>query len=232
MELKELRKIIRTYLQTQLKEAAAAPKKAPKNLSTFRSRLADALSQVGAPDDLVDEVNDVDLQGGEIFETIYSAWENIKAELQDLKASERDAEYPSLASSYVHDMVLDIVGAYSDSMNYEPGRRVPRLDAAGLATATVSAMFPVKKKTPDQMKARARKDLLDLVTDVLTQSGAAVGAPDYAAGTISYGSYDARKFPGEIKKSGLKAASGQVNTYVDDITGLTVTFGPSSATIQ
>lgn len=141
MTINELRKIVRRAVKTQINEALGKLTSPPKTLNEFRRVLASALSGAGAPPDLVEEVAELDLQGGGVFGPIWSAWENIESELRGLKGPELKDAWIGCVEFYVHDAVIDMVDEWKNPMNYEPGRRASRVDSSKLAKDVVSVML-------------------------------------------------------------------------------------------
>ena len=231
MNLSQLRSIIRKSVNRQLKEAAQKLF-APKNLSDFRQSLASALEQSGAPADLVDELSDVGYEGGGIFAAVFDAWQNISSEMQSETPAKQGEVYLEVAPGYIRDLIIDIVEAYQDPMNYEPGRRVKKLNAVDLANKVTAVMFPSSKKSPVDMKARELKDMLGLVTDIVEMCGGS--RVQVKGNTVTYSPSDQAAFdsqlPVETKKAGLKKTGP--DTYFDDITGLTATFGAGTVTVS
>ena len=231
MTLNELKSIIRKTVKQQLKEASQKLS-SPKNLSDFRLALSHALEQAGAPADLVDEVSDVGYEGGGVFEAVFSTWRNIEAEMQSESPDKRGDVYLEIAPYYIHDLIIDLAAAYQDPMNYEPGRRVKKLNTEDLANKVKAAMFPVMKKSPADMKSREMRDMLGLVTDMVTEAGGRVVSQ--TENSVKFNAVDDEAFrldlPVQAKLAGLKPSGP--GSWTDDITGLTVTFGANTATVS
>ena len=140
--VKQLKSIIAEAVQ--LSEVAT---KVPTNFSEFRKLLGTALRASGAPEDLVEEVEDVGYEGGGVAAAIADGWNNIEYEF-DMIRRDRDGnaeeQQHEVIANYVHDIVIDVVDAYKNSMNYEPGRKSGKLDAKTLAQRVQSA-FDLKK---------------------------------------------------------------------------------------
>lgn len=136
-----MRRMIRRSLRAQIKEAVSRLASPPNSLNEFRRSLAAGLSGAGSPVDLVDEVADLDMQGGGVFGVIWEAWENIEAEMRGLPPADLKQAWIECIEFYVHDAVLDIVDAWKNPMNYEPGRRTPTMDGTRLAKDVVSIML-------------------------------------------------------------------------------------------
>lgn len=173
MDVNELRSMIRSSLRRQLKETRQKLS-TPKNLSDFRLALSAALEKAGAPADLVDQVSDVGYEGGGVFEAVFGTWRNIWAEMQAEEPDMQGDVYLEVAPEYVHDLVVDLAHEYQNPMNYEPGRRVKKINTADLAKKLKAAMFPVVKKSAADMKARELRDMMGLVTDMVTEAGGSI----------------------------------------------------------
>ena len=141
MTLNELRRMVRHSLNAQIRESVGRLSSPPDTLNDFRRSLASCLNAAGAPPDLVEEVADLDLQGGGVFGSVWSAWENIEAELKGLKGPELKDAWIECIEFYVHDCVIDMIDEWKNPMNYEPGRRVEVMDASRLAKDVVSVML-------------------------------------------------------------------------------------------
>lgn len=229
MDTKELRSMIRSSLKRQIKEAKQKLT-SPKSLSDFRAAVANAMRTAGAPTDLVDEVGDVGYEGGGVFEAIWNTWQNIEAEIQYAKGPEKDQVYRDVAPGYVHDMVLDIIDAYQNAYNYEPGRKPSKLNGARLAADFVAAMFPPSQRAPEMKFDRKMKDMVNLVTDILGEAGA--DDVSVSGSSITYSGSPAVEaaIKREAPKAGLKSSGS--GTWLDDLTGLSVTFDNGTVTIS
>jgi len=142
MKLQELRQLIRKTVKAQLAEAKKIPG-APDSFNAFRIMLADALHRVNAPQDLVEEVADLDYEGSPIGGALYRPWQNIEYELNDPHQTWED-----IVEFYVHDAVIDMVDSYKNGMNYEPGATKGRkkIDGPTLAAAVTKVMIADTKK--------------------------------------------------------------------------------------
>lgn len=239
MTLNELRLIIRKTVASQLAEAKQKSS-TPRSLSDFRTAVATALKKVDAPKDFVDEVADVGNEGGGVFQAIWDTWRNLEAEMQYLPAEEAAAVYRDEAPGYVHDMVLDMVDAYQNAYNYEPGRKPSKIDGAKIAVRLEAAMFPPPKRSPAEKKARELKDMADLVFDTLEMSkGAVSNIKTTSSNKVTYDvmrSDYLEAIAKSARKGGLKPVEDESDyvssEWIDDITGLTVHFGDGVATIK
>lgn len=236
MKLNSLRKLIREEVEQALDEAEKKPA-GPKSFDDFRKKFAAALKKAGAPEELVDELDDVSYTGGDVVGACFSAWENIEQEMKD-----EAFVWPTDAEFYVHDCVLDMVDAFSNPMNYAPGERRKAIDANELAHAVVDAISPATPTSPTGKKDREVRDMSMLVSDILdaaVKAGAIYGV-DWDRGKTSIPYNVERSDYLEIidriatGAAGLKSvgAEDDVGTYSDDLTGLTVTFGDGVATIK
>lgn len=242
MKLQDLRRLIKEEVEQVLDEAEKAKKGPPTSFGGFRKQLAAALKKAKAPAALVSEVGDTDNEGGGVASVCWSAWRNIEMELKD-EGANAAAAWPDLVGFYVHDCVIDMMDEFKNPMNYGPGAKKGEkpVDAAALASAVVAVMAPVKKKTPEEMKKRELSDMLGLVTDILEDPdlGGAITNVQWDRGnpsvkySIMRSDYLELIDPVATKKAGLKATSDELNgTYVDDDTGLKVTFGDGVAVIE
>jgi hypothetical protein len=141
MTLNELRQMIRVSVKRQIAEAAKSSTSPPDTFTKFRNVFSTALKAAGAPEDLVDEASDTSYEGGPVFGAMWDAWSNIESEMRGIKNPvDRRDEWLGMVEYYVHDAVLDMVGGFLDPMNYEPGRRVKKIDAPALAKKVVAVM--------------------------------------------------------------------------------------------
>lgn len=106
MKLKDLRQLIKEEVEAVLDEAEKASKTAPTSFADFRKRIAASLKAVGAPEQLVDQAEDVDYEGGHVASVLYDAWRNIELELKD-----GPNDWAGMVQFYVHDAVLDLADA-------------------------------------------------------------------------------------------------------------------------
>ena len=164
MDLKELRKMIRSSLRTQIKEAIAAAHSAPKTFTEFRVQLSAALQAAGYPPDLLDLVEE---DGGEAFDAVYETYEDITAEMRGVKPAKYDDEYKSVAAGYIQDLVLDIVGIYMQVTGSR--KRLPDT----MVTSAVENMLPITKASGKKMADREFTDMIAIVEDMLTEIGRA-----------------------------------------------------------
>lgn len=232
MNINELRNVVKRIVRKQLKEAASTADVAPKTFKDFRRIVSGLLRDAGAPEDLVEEVSDMGNEGGEVVSATWDAWNDFS---QD--ASE-DEDWREVLSWYATDMVLDIVDAYSNPMNYEPGWRGRRVDGKTLADKVVSFLTSKGRAhgdgdTPD----RELRDMADLVTDVLEQCGCAENIKWDGKNTVTYTITTSNFEFYEEVQIGATGPAGltlvkEPDTYRDDITGLTVKFDDDFATIS
>jgi hypothetical protein len=226
MNLNELRLIVRNTIRRQLKEIAETSL-VPKSWGDFRKHFAEKLEMAGAPMDLVDEVGDVDSEGGGISQVLYTTWRNIKDDMDGDESS-----WQEMVDYYVHDAVIDMVGEFENSWNYAPGAKKGKkpIDAAALAKEVVKAWTPQKAPlSAEEKEARELKDVTNLVVDVLEQAGATGVEPGPKG--VQYDMTD--DLMDNLKKScrraGLKPAGP--GTWIDDVSGLKVQFKFGTAKI-
>lgn len=242
MNEESLRKLIREEVEQALDEADKKAKGPPATFAEFRKLLAAALKKAKAPAALVAEVGDTDDEGGGVPSALYRAWENIRLELKDAGANAAK-EWPDLVGYYVHDAVIDMMDEFDNPMNYAPGAKKGQkpVDAAALAKAVVAAMATKPKVDPAEKKRRELSDMLGLVTDILEDPSSGVAKVNWDRGvprvTYQVMRSDYLELIGDIAttKAGLKPVgpeSEPTETYVDDITGLKVTFGDGVAVIE
>ena len=246
MKLEQLKKLIKEEVEAILDEADKASKAPPASFADFRLRVAAGLKKAKAPKDLCDEVADVDVEGGGISSALFGAWRNIELELKDAGTEETPMEaWNSCIGYYVHDAIRDVVDEYENAWNYGPGEKRGQkpINKDTLAKAVVAAMQPpAKKKTPADMKRAEIRDMFKMIHDILDGASdpsdpsayAMVKLRDDIEGkkityTVTRPDYLELIAP-EANHMGFK----QVNdtTWVDEITGLKVTFGKDAATIE
>lgn len=237
MNEENLRKLIREEVEQALDEAEKKSKEPPKTFADFRKQVGAALKKAKAPAALVDEVNDVDYEGGGVASSLYGAWENIRLELKDDPAA-----WPELVGYYVHDAVIDMLAEFDNPMNYAPGAKKGQkpVDAAALAAAVVDAMAPKKKPTKEESKKRELLDMANLVMDVLDATDGIVTNIqwDHKSPKVTYRilrSDYLEQIALQAPKAGFKPIGPDDEapaTWVDDITGLKVTFGDGVAVIE
>lgn len=236
MNVNELKKMIRAAIKNQIKEAKQKAATSPITLAQFRKNIAAGLKKCGAPQDFIREVGDVGYEGGGVFEAIWDTWRNIEAELEFVSGAEKEATYRDVAPGYVHDMVLDMVDAYNNAYNYEPGRRPSKIDASRLAVDLEEAMFPAPVKSSKEKV----KELTDVVAEILEDAAKVVSNVTVVSpGKVTYDVIrsDYIDVIGKIaqKTQGLKPVGEQQDdesSYFDNVTGLTVEFGDGVATIK
>jgi hypothetical protein len=153
MNEESLRRLIREEIEHALDEADAAAKKPPQTFEEFRNVIGDAVKQAGGPEDLVDEILDVDYEGGGVAGVLGSAWHNLEYEYRDIKRlphGEQEAEMWDVFMYSVHDAVIDMADAYRNAWNYEPGRKAGgRFDAVDLAQRVQKIVSGAKLKRSD-----------------------------------------------------------------------------------
>lgn len=251
MNINTIRSIIRKTVRKQLKEAAEAAAGPPKTFKDFRVLVGSLMSDAGAPEELVEEINDVGLEGGGVAEVLWSTWNDFSSDIwappapgsshslqsNDFSSDiEEDGDWKETLSFYASDMVLDIVDAFSNTMNYEPGRRVPHIDGKMLADDVLGALTSSGSgdgNTPD----RALRDMAGLVTDILEQCGCAENVKWDGKNTVSYSILgDVFQFYTAVEEAATGPAGltleDKTDTYRDTITGLSVTFSDGIATIS
>ncbi len=150
MKLGDLRRLIREEVETALDEAESSQTGVPTNFNDFRSQVAAGLKQAGAPQSLVDELEDLDDEGGGATRALYSAWNNIEYELRDAgkDPAARAEAWAASIEFYVHDAIIDMAGEFADPMNYAPGAKQGQkpFDPVATAKAVVKAMMPADAK--------------------------------------------------------------------------------------
>lgn len=240
MNEESLRRLIREEVEQALDEADKAKKGPPKTFAEFRKQVGAALKKAKAPPALVDEVNDTGYEGGGVVSALWNAWSNIESELKDA-GPDAAKEWPDLVGYYVHDAVIDMVGEFSNPMNYGPGEKKgqKRVDPGSLAAAVVDVMAKKPKPTAEEKKSRELRDMAGLVEDILDGSHAVAGPQWDGKNRVTYriisSDYLERIFDIATEKAGLKPLGPEdeaPQSYVDDITGLKVTFGDGFAVIE
>lgn len=138
-ELQSVRETIRQIVNQVILEESKTTL-IPKNFLEFRKMIGRALKRLGAPEDFVDEVDDVDSEGGGIPDALYRAWSSIELELRDLDGEDPVRVWKDLADFYVHDAVMDAIEEYQDIMNYSRGHKPKQMDDATLAQGTADIL--------------------------------------------------------------------------------------------
>lgn len=110
-----IRRMIRASIRAHMREAVKSVNAAPRSLLDFRHKLADALHEAGAPHDLVEQLDNEDLVDRQLFAEVFSTYDKIVTELKNVPEHHQAAEYRSIAPSYVHDLVQDIVRTHRSS---------------------------------------------------------------------------------------------------------------------
>ena len=141
MDTKTLKRMIRHSVRKQLAEMAAAASSPPTDFASFRRLMARAMEAAGAPEDLVAELAEIDVEGGGVAQVAYDAWQNISSEI-DGETDPRELRniWQDISEYYVHDAVIDMVDEYSNAWNYAPGHRPAKVDSKALAVATAAEM--------------------------------------------------------------------------------------------
>ena len=122
MDINTVRSMIRRSIRQQLSESLQQLSTAPKTLSDFRRILAAGLNGAGL-DLLADEVADVDLEGGEVFDAIWRAWTNIEDELRHVKdPAERLEVWKECVDFYVYDCIVDMLDQTETAGRRDPGK--------------------------------------------------------------------------------------------------------------
>ncbi len=234
-----LLRLIKEEVAVVLDEAEKTKKEQPpKSFSEFRQRVGAALKQAGADESLVDEVNDVSYEGGGVASALFNAWNVIEDEL----ALNGDDDWQVAIEGHLHDAILDVMSEYSNSMNYEPGsKRGKAVSASELANKVVDAFSPSRSPSSSESKDRHVIDMSMLVSDILDAAvkAGAIHDVEWDRGKTEIPYLVQRSDYLEIidtiatKEAGLTPSSEEIDgAYVDDITGLTVTFGDGVATIK
>lgn len=86
---------------------------APGSLPEFRIWVATELKEVGAPNMLVNTVDDLDDESS-LLGAVISCWHEVELEKQDGCAFHT-------CGDYIHDMVIDLVAEWSNPWNFAPG---------------------------------------------------------------------------------------------------------------
>ena len=110
----------------------------PKNIEEFRTLLAHAAQAAKAPEDMVQEIADLE-DDNSLTHVLSDAWHNIELELRD----EPEVVYQwSLMAYYVHDAMIAVADEFSNSWNYAPGRKkFPAFNVEALARRTEKAFM-------------------------------------------------------------------------------------------
>jgi hypothetical protein len=110
----------------------------PKNIEEFRTLLAHAAQAAKAPEDMVQEIADLE-DDNSLTHVLSDAWHNIELELRD----EPEVSYQwSLMAYYVHDAMIAIVSEFENAWNYAPGTRGQKpIDKKTLARRTEKAFM-------------------------------------------------------------------------------------------
>src|SRR6478736_4487510 len=153
-------------------------------------------------------------------------------------------DWHELVETHVYDAILDAVSEYENPMNYEPGSKKgkKKLNAPEIASKVVATLAPVEKISRKESDERIMRDMSMLVSDILDRAAkvGAVSSVEWDRGKTS--------IPYRVERSdyldvidriaihagGLKPVGDEdtIGTYLDDLTGLMVTFGDGIATIK
>lgn len=140
--------MIKEEVEAALDEADAASKSPPKTFAEFRKAIGAAAKQAGAPEDFVDEILDVDYEGGGVAGGLGSAWNSYEYELRDIKDPD---ELWDTFLYYADDAIINATDGYTNAWNYEPGRKPGgRFDARDLADRVGKILRGAKMKRADK----------------------------------------------------------------------------------
>lgn len=177
MKLEDLRRLIKEEVEHALDEADKKAKAPPKTFADFRKLVGAAAKKAKAPKDFVEEIVDVDVEGGGVPEALWGAWRNIEVELKD----ETDpVEQWDMIAYYVHDAIIDAVSEYENAWNYAPGAKKGQkpVDDVALAKAVQSTVAAMGPKRPPKLKAPAgeasTKAIIAKLKDDLETEGSTV----------------------------------------------------------
>lgn len=171
MTLKLLRTLVRESIHASLGEAELPldeaskdePTALPKTFDAFRVLLGKALKKAKAPGDFIEEVEDTGAMDGGFVSVLHNAWSNFEAELKDAGVGDDDAM--EWLGEVCSDAVLDLESEYNNSMNYGPGRKGAKFDAATIAAGVEQFFISAARRKGRSSSHTASKD--DAVADVI-----------------------------------------------------------------
>lgn len=111
-------------------------KKLWSSFSGFRKVMASALRKVGAPKELYQEVGDTSIEGTEMGEVLYNAFQCAEDYIKD----DPEFGWNDALNVAVYDAVLEICGAYKNSWNYPPGHKPKKLDTKELCAGVINTL--------------------------------------------------------------------------------------------
>ena len=113
MDLNEIRLYIRRSVRRQIRETVRSSLVPPKDFTSFLRTVSDALYHSGAPSQMIQEL-DSESGEGVLFETLWSAWKNIDAEMAGVThLTEQSQIWSDAAAVYVYDSIMEVAGNYS-----------------------------------------------------------------------------------------------------------------------
>ncbi len=104
----------------------------PTSWPSYRLGFAHYLALVNAPADLVSAVADFDYEGDQLINALYTGW----TELEEVVQHEYSGDVHEIVWADLCDMMgevaYELANAYSNSMNYAPGRAPKKLNSSNL----------------------------------------------------------------------------------------------------
>ena len=113
MDLDEIRLYIRRSVRRQIRESINRSYDPPSDFSSFLDVVSDALYYSEAPSEMIREIDEYRDAGGVLFESLWSAWENVSSEISNIDhRPERLRAWSTAAETYVYDAILEAAEAY------------------------------------------------------------------------------------------------------------------------
>lgn len=118
MNLKELKRIVKSSLRKKLREISDNSRNPIDNFTSFRLEFVRALENSGAPDSLVFEIEKN--TPGHTFDSLYEAWQGIQAEISYVPEDQRLTVWNDAVEHYINKAVLDMSSVHMnpESENY------------------------------------------------------------------------------------------------------------------
>ena len=236
MRLSELKSIITNAVKHSLNESPTSKVSSfPKTFRDFRTKLGAALQKSKAPSNLVEEIKDLDFEGGDAFTSMWRTWETWQEEMKEGEGADLVDTWNDFVSTYVKDCVVDMLDDCGAS---------ERFDRTKVSVDVVKSLLSVVAPDQSQINHKKLRNMADFVTDVL-ENCTSVNDVKWNGkdSTITYSMRsDIVHFLDEIDticmEAGMKPTlgnnpdGGPSDTWHDEMTGLKVHFGDGAATIS
>lgn len=116
MKKSQIVEMVREEVRKQMGRLTESVRKRPTSFVDYRYFIAKYLERVNAPQDLVDQIRDFNLAGGEVVSATYDSWQNIESDLYD---SDGEFVWPHDALDYIDDAVALAISAFQESSQEE-----------------------------------------------------------------------------------------------------------------